>query len=162
MEVSQSKTPSTRSDTESKVKNTLPISHRRKEPKLIPLIRRDRDKHKAMGESPWTTQNLSEGFLNSVLLCLWEPSPGAAMPGFCPSAAAVPGVSNGQDPASAEPQTQAPPYSKGAPAPGHCTKMGNMGPTIGSASTRWKRCQVSLQRDTGYSRQPQPQGQKWG
>lgn len=46
---------------------------------------------------------------------LGQPSPGTARPEFCPSETAVRGVSNGQDPATAEPQTQAALYSKGVP-----------------------------------------------
>lgn len=44
-----------------------------------------------------------------------QPSPGTARPEFCPSETAVRGVSNGQDPTTAEPQTQAALYSKGVP-----------------------------------------------
>lgn len=97
---------------------------------------------------PEPTTTYQKNFLTQLswavahsLGCLEQPNPGTAMSGFCPSAAAaVPAVSNGQDWAPAEPQTQATPHSKGSPAPGHGTKLGNLGPTIRSASMRWKRC----------------------
>lgn len=89
-------------------------------------------------------------------------TPGTAMPGFSPIAAATdPRASNGQGQAPSESQTQTPPYSKGAPASGHCSKMGNSGPTVTgshkvSSEGNWKaettKLVLSARRRTTKSR----------
>lgn len=68
------------------------------------------------------------------------------MPGFCSTTAAVPDVSNGQDSAPGEPQTQALPYSKKTPTPRTLYKNRKVGSNSQISKHRMEKVPAELRQ----------------